>query len=66
MLTSHLRDLEKDGIIHREVFAVVPPRVEYSLTPKGRTLQPIMAAMAEWGERYVQAAQTAPAREAAE
>lgn len=52
MLTAHLRELERDGIIHREVFAVVPPRVDYSLTPLGHTLSPILAAMAEWGERY--------------
>lgn len=52
MLTQHLRELERDGVVHRRVFAVVPPRVEYSLTPLGETLSPILAAMAEWGERY--------------
>ena len=52
MLTAHLRELERDGVVRREVFAVVPPRVDYSLTPLGRTLSPILAAMAEWGERY--------------
>lgn len=51
MLTAHLRELEQDGVVRREVFAVVPPRVEYSLTPLGDTLQPILSAMAEWGER---------------
>jgi DNA-binding HxlR family transcriptional regulator len=52
MLTAHLRELERDGVVHREVFAVVPPRVDYSLTAVGQTLSPILAAMAEWGERY--------------
>ena len=65
-LSERLKYLEAERIIARDCFAEVPPRVEYSLTPKGRTLQPIMAAMAEWGERYVQAAQTVPARAAAE
>lgn len=50
MLTQHLRELEADGILLREVFAQVPPHVEYSLTHKGRTLVPILDAMASWGE----------------
>ncbi len=49
MLTQHLRELEADGILHREVKAQVPPHVEYSLTLKGETLVPILDAMAEWG-----------------
>jgi DNA-binding HxlR family transcriptional regulator len=49
MLTQQLRELEADGIVHREVFAVVPPRVEYSLTERGRSLLPILNAMLEWG-----------------
>lgn len=49
MLTQHLRELETDGILHREVRAQVPPHVEYSLTAKGRTLVPILDAMARWG-----------------
>lgn len=52
MLTAQLRELERDGVVHREVFAVVPPRVDYSLTPLGTTLSPILAAMAEWGEAH--------------
>jgi DNA-binding HxlR family transcriptional regulator len=52
MLTAHLRELERDAVVHRKVFAVVPPRVDYSLTPLGQTLSPILSAMAEWGERY--------------
>ena len=45
MLTQQLRELEEDGVIHREVFPVVPPRVEYSLTARGRSLLPILNAM---------------------
>lgn len=52
MLTRQLRELERDGVIHREVYAEVPPRVEYSLTDFGRSLRPILLAMNDWGERY--------------
>ena len=53
MLTQQLRELEKDGIVHREVFPVVPPQVEYSLTQKGHTLAPILKAMEKWGNTNV-------------
>lgn len=49
MLTQHLRDLERDGIVSRTVHEVVPPHVEYALTGKGRTLYPALRAMADWG-----------------
>ena len=49
MLTQQLRELERDGIVHREVYPVVPPQVEYSLTQKGFTLAPILQAMEKWG-----------------
>ncbi|MEM9798601.1 MAG: winged helix-turn-helix transcriptional regulator [Pseudomonadota bacterium] len=49
MLTQHLRELEADGILHRDVKAQVPPHVEYSLTGKGRSLIPVLDAMARWG-----------------
>ena len=49
MLTNQLRELEKDQIVARKVYAEVPPRVEYSLTDYGRTLEPIMIAMRDWG-----------------
>lgn len=52
MLTLQLRELEQDGIVHREVYKQIPPRVDYSLTPFGRTLEPIIVAMKEWGEHY--------------
>ncbi|WP_341527588.1 helix-turn-helix domain-containing protein [Nostoc sp. UHCC 0302] len=48
MLTQQLREMEEDGIIHREVYAQIPPKVEYSLTPLGESLQPILYAMHEW------------------
>jgi len=53
MLTKNLRELEKDGIINRKVYAVVPPKVEYSLTEKGKTLIPVLEIMATWGEKQV-------------
>jgi DNA-binding HxlR family transcriptional regulator len=52
-ITKHLRDLEGHGIISRRVFAEVPPRVEYSLTERGRSLLPIIDAMLEWGGKYL-------------
>jgi DNA-binding HxlR family transcriptional regulator len=52
MLTKHLRELERDGIIRRNVFAEVPPRVEYSLTRHGQTLRPILVLMSDWGKKH--------------
>ncbi|CCF17044.1 hxlR-like helix-turn-helix family protein [Brevibacillus laterosporus GI-9] len=52
MLTLQLRELERDGIIHREVYKEVPPKVEYSLTEFGRTLEPIILLMKDWGENH--------------
>ena len=52
VLTDNLRSLEEDGIVLREVFAEVPPRVVYSLTPTGMSLLPVIDAMADWGESY--------------
>jgi DNA-binding HxlR family transcriptional regulator len=49
MLTQQLRELEQDGLVHRQVYPVVPPKVEYSLTALGQTLQPVLKAMHEWG-----------------
>jgi DNA-binding HxlR family transcriptional regulator len=51
MLTQQLRELERDGILHREVYPQVPPKVEYSLTPRGETLRPVIATMCDWGRR---------------
>ena len=52
-LTRQLRELETDGVIVRTVYPEVPPRVEYSLSPLGRTLAPIVAALDAWGADYV-------------
>ena len=52
VLTAQLRDMEANGLVHREVFAEVPPRVEYSLTELGQSLKPILEAMQNWGEAY--------------
>jgi DNA-binding HxlR family transcriptional regulator len=52
MLTQQLRDLERDGIIHREVYAVVPPKVDYSLTEYGQTLKPLLSLMCVWGIKH--------------
>lgn len=49
MLTQQLRELEQDGIIHRMVYPVVPPKVEYSLTDLGKTLKPVVDSMRDWG-----------------
>ena len=53
MLTQQLRELESQNLIHREVYPVVPPKVEYSLTETGRSLMPILMAMRDWGTGYL-------------
>lgn len=53
MLTQQLRELEADGIVYREVYPQVPPKVEYSLTPLGESLKPILEAMHEWGLKHL-------------
>ena len=52
MLTQHLRELERDGIVQRKVYAEVPPHVEYSLTRHGESLKPILKLMSAWGNRH--------------
>ena len=52
VLTAQLRDMEENGLVYREVYAEVPPRVEYSLTELGRSLKPILDSMWSWGEGY--------------
>ncbi len=52
MLTQQLRDLERDGIINRKVYAVVPPKVDYSLTAYGQTLKPLLSIMCDWGTKH--------------
>lgn len=53
MLTKQLRELETAGLVNRVIYPVVPPKVEYSLTDKGRTLVPILNALRSWGETHV-------------
>jgi len=52
MLTNQLRELESSGIVNREIYPVVPPKVEYSLTEYGKTLRPILLAMRDWGAEH--------------
>jgi DNA-binding HxlR family transcriptional regulator len=53
MLTQQLRELERDGLITRTVYPVVPPKTEYALTEFGQSLYPILDAMCEWGKEYM-------------
>lgn len=53
MLTKQLRELEEAGLVARKVYPVIPPKVEYSLTEKGRTLEPILLALRDWGTEHV-------------
>lgn len=54
ILTKHLRQLEKDGIIERKVYAEVPPRVEYSLSPMGESFKSVLDAVEIWGQEYIE------------
>lgn len=53
MLTQQLREMEAQDLIHREVYPVVPPKVEYSLTDLGKSLMPVLIAMRDWGSEYL-------------
>ncbi len=59
MLTKTLRRLERDGVVRREVYPVVPPRVEYSLTPLGETLIRILAELCAWAEEHIEEVEAA-------
>lgn len=53
MLSKELKEMERDGLIKRTLYAEVPPRVEYALTELGRSLRPVMSAIYEWGNEYI-------------
>ncbi|GAB6174376.1 helix-turn-helix domain-containing protein [Paradesulfitobacterium aromaticivorans] len=53
ILTQQLRELERDGLVHREVYKEVPPKVEYSLTDIGKSFIPVLEVIAEWADRYM-------------
>ena len=53
MLTHQLREMESQGLIHRQVYPVIPPKVEYSLTDLGKSLLPLLVAMRDWGAEYL-------------
>ena len=60
MLTQQLRELESSKLIHREVYPVIPPKVEYSLTETGKSLLPILVAMRDWGANYLRSKDEEP------
>lgn len=64
MLTKQLRELEADGLIIRTVYAEVPPRVEYSLSTKGKSLEPVICALKAWGDANVLGLPVEPERKA--
>jgi len=64
MLTNQLRELERDGVVHRRLYPEVPPRVEYSLTDYGKTLGPILIAMRDWGVSHINKIEAGPPSDA--
>ncbi len=53
MLTQQLRELEADGLLHREIYKEIPPKVEYSLTENGKSLEPILSELCNWGSKLI-------------
>lgn len=53
MLIQQLRELENDGIVNRKVYSDIPPKVEYSFTDYGRSLEPVLKALCEWGQEHL-------------
>lgn len=54
LLTKQLRELEEDGLVHRTVYPVVPPKVEYKLTDEALSLAPLLIALSEWGDQWLE------------
>ena len=63
MLTMQLRSLEQDGLVHRKVYAEIPPRVEYRLTPLGKTLEPVIQILTDWGSHYTESSDQVSAQQ---
>ncbi len=61
MLTQQLRELEVQQLVHREVYPVIPPKVEYSLTELGQSLMPVLVSMRDWGSSYLRSKNVEPA-----
>ena len=59
-LSATLKELEADGLVHREEYPQIPPKVEYSLTETGRSLMPVLVAMRDWGADYLRRKDTEP------
>ena len=53
MLSQQLKELEKDALVNRKIYAEMPPRVEYSLTKKGKSLLPVLEELYNWGEKHI-------------
>ena len=62
MLTNQLRELEADGLIIRKIYAEIPPKVEYSLSTRGRTLKPVIKALKAWGDAHLGVSPIVPDR----
>lgn len=60
MLTQQLRELESNLLVHRQVFPVIPPKVEYSLTDLGKSLMPVLISMRDWGAGYMRSNRKEP------
>ena len=60
MLTRQLRELEAQELIHREVYPMVPPKVEYSLTETGKSLMPVLTALRDWGRAHLISGKSGP------
>lgn len=54
ILTQQLRELERDGLVHREIYKEIPPKVEYSLTETGQSFRPVLQVIQEWGKTYLE------------
>ena len=60
MLTQQLRELEANNLVHRQVYPIIPPKVEYSLTELGISLMPVLVAMRDWGAGYLRSKEMEP------